>query len=195
MSLSENRFPLSGHAPTPAQPRRRPPCRPPTIRRALRASAAAEHDHGLGTKNVGDCCWSETVPAGAASGAQLGRDARITLRERSRHWQPNGYGSAGQAETTGRGSGLAERTSGLTTRRASRSPLGAAGTTSGVISGATSPLTSAAGLGLLSGVTSAVTCGTASAPTSDLPPASAVTTAALNAKAARAAATLYRDIR
>src|SRR5262245_42736114 len=47
--------------PTPARPRRRPPWRPPTIRTASRTSAAGEHDHGLGTKNVGDCCRSETV--------------------------------------------------------------------------------------------------------------------------------------
>src|SRR5215510_11373725 len=61
MSLSENRFPLFRDMRQRPRPRRRPPWRPPTIRRALRASAAAEHDHGLGTKNVGDCCRSETV--------------------------------------------------------------------------------------------------------------------------------------
>src|SRR5262245_58145971 len=189
-----------GHAPTPARPRQRPPT-PADYTESLarergrRARSWARHEECRRLLPVGNSATRGAV------GTQLGREARITLRERSRHWQPNGHGSAGQAETTGRksglterGSGLAERASGLTTRTASRSPLAATGATSGVISGATSPRTSAAGLGLLSAATSAVTCWTASTLTSDLPPASAVTTAAPNAKAARAAATLYRDI-
>src|SRR5262245_15850046 len=208
MSLSENRFHpgsspgrlFPGHAPTPARPRQRPPT-PADYTESLarergrRARSWARHEECRRLLPVGNSATRGAV------GTQLGREARITLRERSRHWQPNGHGSAGQAETTGRGSGLtergsalAERASGLTTRTASRSPLAATGATSGVISGATSPRTSAAGLGLLSAATSAVTCWTASTLTSDLPPASAVTTAAPNAKAARAAATLYRDI-
>ena len=196
MSLSENRFPLfrdmrqrkRGHG----GGRR---VRPPTIRRAWCAGAAGEHDHRSARRMSAIVAGQKQCRPALSSdaGADHLAGALAPLQ------QPNGHGSAGQAETTGRGSGLAERASGLAERASGLTPRTAADRPwrrperrvrrhrENDIS-----LASAAGSGLLSGATSAVTCGTASALRSDLPPASAVTTAALNAKAARAAATVPR---
>ena len=133
-----------GHAPAQAWPRRRPPCAPADYTESLvrgrgrRARSPARHE---------ECRRLLPVRNSADGRHSLGREARITLRERSRHWQPNGHGSAGQAETTGRGSGLAERASGLAERASGLTPRTAADrpwrrpgrSASGVIARTTSP--------------------------------------------------------
>ena len=139
------------------------------------------------------------LPVRNSAGRHARTRARITLRERSRPAARRPWlGGTGRDDGTriglgGTGIGLGGTGVGLDPTNGEPIALGG-GRGEAVRRHRENDisLASAAGSGLLSGATSAVTCGTASALRSDLPPASAVTTAALNAKAARAAATVPR---